>query len=190
MPEDLIDVEEAARRFDLHPETIRRLVRQGEIPAFKAGRQWRFSIGMLEHWIKSRSKASVDGAHVLVVDDEESIRRTVKRTLEAEGYAVRTAATAAEAKAALQVALPESVILDLRLPDASGVVVLGEIRRLSPTLPVIIFTGYPDSHLLQEALELSPFMVLIKPVPPAKLLETLALTLGRRALVPAAAGDS
>ena len=54
-PGEMMDVEQVAAYLGLHPLTVRRLARDGEIPAFKVGRQWRVKRGLLGQWIEERS---------------------------------------------------------------------------------------------------------------------------------------
>jgi excisionase family DNA binding protein len=51
----IMTIEEVAELLKLHPLTVRRLAREGEIPAFKVGRQWRIKTELLDRWIKERS---------------------------------------------------------------------------------------------------------------------------------------
>ena len=51
----IMTVDEVAEYLNLHPLTVRRLARDGEIPAFKVGRQWRIKRELLEKWIADRS---------------------------------------------------------------------------------------------------------------------------------------
>ena len=54
-PDQMMDIETVAEYLGLHPLTVRRLARDGEIPAFKIGRQWRVKRDLLERWIEERS---------------------------------------------------------------------------------------------------------------------------------------
>ena len=58
----IMTVEEVAKYLSLHPLTVRRLARDGEIPAFKIGRQWRVKKALLERWIAERSAMKTDAA--------------------------------------------------------------------------------------------------------------------------------
>ena len=55
-----MSVEEVAEYLSLHPLTVRRLARDGEIPAFKVGRQWRVKRALLDEWIEQRSMGNSD----------------------------------------------------------------------------------------------------------------------------------
>ncbi len=56
----IMSVEEVAAYLNLHPLTVRRLARDGEIPAFKVGRQWRIKRTLLDKWIEQRSLGNGD----------------------------------------------------------------------------------------------------------------------------------
>lgn len=79
---------------------------------------------------------------VLVVDDEATQRSTLSETLRAWGYRSFEAGTIAETLLIVEREQPDVVLLDVRLPDGSGISVLDELRRRSPQLVVIVVTGY------------------------------------------------
>ncbi len=87
---------------------------------------------------------------VLVVDDERNIRRSLRMVLGREGFALLEAGTLGEARALLEAEDPDVVLLDLRLPDGSGLTLLEELRAAARTreLPVIVVSGHAT---LQEA---------------------------------------
>lgn len=106
-------------------------------------------------------------ADILVVDDEPTVGRLLKDFLGGHGYHVRVAAGGREALACIEQARPDLVILDLLMPDCDGVEVLLEIRRHWPSewpFGVIVLTGSRDVPLLETALALGAFDVLLKPV--------------------------
>lgn len=77
--------------------------------------------------------------NILVVDDEPQIRRAMRTSLEAHGYAVRTAGTGQEAVVAAAEASPDLVFLDLGLPDLDGTEVIRRVRAFSE-VPVIVLS--------------------------------------------------
>lgn len=77
---------------------------------------------------------------ILLVEDDEGLRRGVSFTFEKEGYQVREASTLAAARAVLENAEVDLVILDLGLPDGPGLVFCEELRRHSP-VPILILTA-------------------------------------------------
>jgi excisionase family DNA binding protein len=57
----IMTIEEAARYLQLHPLTVRRMAREGAIPAFKLGRQWRVKRELLDRWLEEQSAHNADG---------------------------------------------------------------------------------------------------------------------------------
>jgi DNA-binding NtrC family response regulator len=86
---------------------------------------------------------------LLLVDDEESFRKLVGKELARAGYAVETAGTLDEARQLLAKRAFHLVLLDVRLPDGSGLDLLGEIKEISPSTAVIMLTAYGT---VQEAI--------------------------------------
>ena len=85
-------------------------------------------------------------AMVLVVDDQDSIRHFVGKALEDEGYDVRSTASVREARAAIETAMPDVVLLDLKLPDGTGLELLREIKRAAAR-----GGGDPDDRVRRES---------------------------------------
>jgi two-component system KDP operon response regulator KdpE len=105
---------------------------------------------------------SSDGARVLVVDDELQILRGLKVILRSAGYAVETAATKAEALGAVSVRPPDVLVLDLILPDGSGVEVCEEIRSWS-NLPILVLSAVGDEREKVRALDAGADDYITKP---------------------------
>lgn len=90
-------------------------------------------------------------AHILVVDDEESIRSLLQAILQRRHQQVLLAASGTEALDLFRQHEPDVTILDLNMPKMNGLQVLRQIRALSPTAPVIILTGAGTEAAEQEA---------------------------------------
>jgi len=93
-----------------------------------------------------------EGSRVLVVDDEPQILRGVRVVLRNAGFQVDTAGTVAEALDALAVRPPDALVLDLVLPDGTGVDVLRELRAWS-SLPVLVLSALGDEREKIRALD-------------------------------------
>lgn len=89
---------------------------------------------------------------VLVVDDDETIRRTLRINLRARGYEVEEVGSGRDALSTLEDAPPDLVILDLGLPDLDGVEVLRRLRR-SSRVPVVVLSARQQSDDKVEALD-------------------------------------
>ncbi|HEU4870835.1 MAG TPA: response regulator, partial [Pyrinomonadaceae bacterium] len=79
---------------------------------------------------------------VLIVDDDTTIRSTLAEALHSWGYHTLEAATVADTLAIVDHEQPDAVLLDVKLPDGSGIVALEELRKRSDELVIIIITGY------------------------------------------------
>src|SRR5215831_8253797 len=101
--------------------------------------------------------------HLLVVDDDPAVRRSLRLALEAEGLSVSSAANAAEGLALVTSAAPDAVVLDLFLPDASGLEVLKQIRAKDPDAAVIVVTASDDVRDAVEAMKHGAMEYLVKP---------------------------
>jgi two-component system, OmpR family, KDP operon response regulator KdpE len=113
---------------------------------------------------------------VLVVDDEPPIRRFLRTSLGAVGHRVVTAENAAEALAMLATEKPDVIILDLGLPDRSGLDVIAEIRQHS-SVPIIVLSARSDERSKVEALDLGADDYIGKPFGMAELMARLRAAL-------------
>ena len=104
----------------------------------------------------------VNAFTVLVVDDEPPIRRFLRTSLAASGYRVIEAEDAAGGLRSLVAEKPDLVILDLGLPDRSGIELICEIRRTS-TVPILVLSARHDERSKVEALDLGADDYLSKP---------------------------
>ncbi len=103
-------------------------------------------------------------AGILVVDDQESIRHFISKNLEDEGYDVSCASGGKEALAAIRGGAPDVVLLDLRLPDFSGLEVLRRAREEDKDLCVIIMTAFGDVDSAVKAMKYGAFDYVNKPI--------------------------
>jgi two-component system, NtrC family, C4-dicarboxylate transport response regulator DctD len=90
--------------------------------------------------------------HVLVVDDDASIRLLCRINLELEGWTVREAATIAEARTQLADGAVEVVLLDVHVGVDSGVEFLEELRRDYPDMPVAMLTGSVETPVTVDGI--------------------------------------
>jgi two-component system KDP operon response regulator KdpE len=128
---------------------------------------------------------SAAGADVLVVDDEPQIVRGLRVILRAAGYQVRDAGTKREALDAVAAQAPDALVLDLVLPDGSGVEVCEEIRSWS-TLPILILSAVGDEREKVRALDAGADDYVTKPFGNEELLARLRAVLRRAGEDPAA----
>jgi two-component system KDP operon response regulator KdpE len=119
-----------------------------------------------------------DSRQVLVVDDEPQIVRGLKVILRDAGYAVETASTKQQALDAVSVRPPDAVVLDLVLPDGSGVDVCTEIRGWS-SLPIVVLSAVGDEREKVRALDAGADDYVTKPFGTDELLARLRAVLRR-----------
>ena len=101
---------------------------------------------------------------VLLVDDEDTIRLFLEKTLKVEGYEALTAATGEEAIEKTRSELPDLVLLDLKLPDINGIEVLQKIKEEVPEICVIMLTAFGDIETAVSAIKKGAFDFVSKPV--------------------------
>ena len=118
--------------------------------------------------------------HLLLVEDDEAIRRSLSRGLVEQGATVSTAGTAVEAIQALAVEKPDAVVLDLGLPDLDGADVLALIRAQSD-LPVLIATARDSDREMVRLLDAGADDYLVKPFSAAQAMARVRAVLRRSA---------
>ncbi len=118
---------------------------------------------------------------ILIVDDDPRLRQSFERLLTAEGHQVLSAATGEAAVESATKALPDLVIMDVRLPGMSGLEAFLEIRKMEPRLPVIIMTAFGTTETAIEATKLGAYDYVLKPfeIPDMLSLISQALEAGR-----------
>ncbi len=119
-------------------------------------------------------------AKILVVEDRDTLRRMLVRSLEQEGYEVHAAASGEEAIELADLAPLDLVLTDLKLPGCSGIDVLAAIRAQQPTTPVVVMTGYGTVETAVEAMKLGAIDFLEKPVDIDALFQLVAALVGGR----------
>jgi DNA-binding NtrC family response regulator len=112
-------------------------------------------------------------AKIIIVDDDENIRKTMKAILEDEGYIVDLAKSGNEAIKMTQHTAYNIALLDIRLPDMEGVELLKLIKDNVPKTRKIMVTGYPSMQNAITALNKNADAYLVKPVNVEKLLDTV-----------------
>jgi two-component system response regulator AtoC len=90
---------------------------------------------------------------LLIVEDEPVLLRNLAKAFESRGWTARQAVSLAEARRAAAETAPDVVLLDLRLPDGSGLELLGELAATTPDLPVIMMTGHGSVADAVEAMK-------------------------------------
>jgi len=107
---------------------------------------------------------------IIIVEDDENIRKTMKNILQQRGYETDTAKTGREAEQKAKANFYNLALLDIKLPDIEGTQLLAKLHENTPKMMKIMVTGYPSLENAMEALNQGANAYLTKPVKPAKLL--------------------
>jgi DNA-binding NtrC family response regulator len=131
---------------------------------------------------------------ILIIDDDAGVRNILSSAL-ADNYAVQVASTGEEGLRHYEQVRPDVVLLDVLLPEMSGLSVLRALRKQSTSTPVIMMTAFPQVHTAIEAIKLGASDYLEKPLNPQRVvceIEQLisAKTIPTRAVRENIAGDS
>src|SRR4030043_454849 len=120
-------------------------------------------------------------AKILIVDDEPNVLRMVSYTLHAEGYEIVTAQNGAEAITKAKTEAPDLILLDVMLPDMSGVEVCAQIRNMQETIdiPVIMLSALAQVPDKIKGLEAGADEYITKPITPGELVARVKAILVR-----------
>ena len=200
--EVFLTTEEVLEYLQVNLRTVYRLIKAGKIPAVRVGRQWRFRKRDIDAWLDSQRPHSATlaptaeapaapsqpvvparkaGHHrILVVDDEASIRELLVKTLSLAEYEVDTAADGDTAVSLLRdhANRCDLAIVDLKMPGMDGLMLIRQVKRLRPELPVIIITGFSTEVSAIEAINLGVAGYLTKPFRVPQVLAAAAKALG------------
>lgn len=201
LPHDevFLTTEEVLEYLQVNLRTVYRLIKAGKIPAVRVGRQWRFRKRDIDSWLDSqRPSALTPGPpvasgpptppaptptggirRVLVVDDEASIRELLSKTLALAEYEVDTVPDGNTALARLRDGHDYDLIFaDLKMPGMDGLMLVRQVKRIRPELPVVIITGFSTEGSAIEALNLGVSGYLTKPFRVPQVLAAAAKALG------------
>ena len=195
MDEAFLTTEEVLEYLQVNLRTVYRLIKAGKIPAVRVGRQWRFRKRDIDAWLESQRPRSgrvspatprppvapAGRARILVVDDEETVRELLSKTLALAEYEVDVAPEGRTAIDRMRIIPYDLLITDLRMPGVDGLTVIREARRLKADIPVIIVTGCSTEASAIEAINLGVQGYLTKPFRIPRVLAAAAKALGETA---------
>ena len=125
----------------------------------------------------------MSASHILVVDDEPDIRSLLQEILEDEGFEVRVAENAEQARVARRERRPDLVLLDIWMPDTDGITLLKEwAKNQEVDMPVVMMSGHGTVETAVEATRLGAYDFIEKPLSIAKLLLTIQRALENESL--------
>lgn len=116
---------------------------------------------------------------VLVVDDDASVRKALRRLFRSAGYDVEMFATGVEFLAHRPPQAPACLVLDVRMPGISGLDLQQQLATSNPGLPVVVITGHGDEDVRRRALDAGAAAILYKPFDDQALLDAVARAIAR-----------
>jgi NADH-quinone oxidoreductase subunit E len=132
--------------------------------------------------MNANEQTATSSLDVLVIDDEKSFIEACQKTLESAGYRTAVAGNGQQGLQMTSSNHPSVVLLDLKMPDMSGLEVLGRITKSEPATVSIVVTKHGSVDSAVESMKLGAFDFLTKPVESEKLLETVRRGLNLSAL--------
>ena len=101
---------------------------------------------------------------ILIIDDDDQLRRSFEKLLGEEGYDVKCAPSGEAGLKVVRAQVPDLVILDMRLPGMNGFDTFQAIHEMEQKLPVIIMTAYGTTETAIEATKMGAFDYILKPL--------------------------
>ncbi len=105
----------------------------------------------------------MSGETILIIDDEESVRKSLADVMRDEGYDVVTAASGREGIELLGETQPSLALLDIAMPDMDGIEVLRRFREMRPDMPVIMVTGHGTIETAVKTTKMGAYDFMVKP---------------------------
>ena len=120
---------------------------------------------------------------VLLVDDDEQMRRSTAQALDLAGFAVEAVGSGEEALTLAGPGFSGAVVSDIRMPGMDGMTLLGRLHEIDPEIPVILFTGHAEVPLAVEAIRSGAYDFIEKPFVVHDLATVIRRAIGHRGLV-------
>ena len=122
----------------------------------------------------------MSNGHILIIDDEATLRQSLARILQQAGFETTTAENADQGLAFIDTTAFDLVFMDLRMPGIAGLDALKLIHNNYPNLPVVLFTAQPDLNSAVEALRNGATDYLLKPLKPQIVIENAQKIIANR----------
>jgi len=100
---------------------------------------------------------------LLIVDDQQGVRRLLYEAFSDEGYQVKMASGGEEALSMVSLEMPDMILLDIKMPGMNGLETLRELRKTDPEVPVLMMTAYGDLEVVETAKKYGVKHYIIKP---------------------------
>ena len=125
------------------------------------------------------TKTPPSDARVLVVDDEASIRESLRMILEYEGYEVEEARSGGEALAKVATRAPDAMLLDIKMPEMDGLEVLRSLKGQGYEMPILVISGHADVETAVDATRQGAYDFFEKPLQRERILVSLRNAIDR-----------
>lgn len=122
----------------------------------------------------------IEKARILIVDDDENIRKVLVAILEDEGYDVESVGTAKDAIDRTKKGFYNLALIDIRLPDMEGIELLNRLKDTTPKIRKIIITGYPTLQNAVDAVNKGANAYVLKPFDVKRVLQTIGQELTKQ----------
>jgi FixJ family two-component response regulator len=122
---------------------------------------------------------TLPSTRVAVVDDDASVRKALARLLSASSFDATTFASAKEFLTSLRVAVPDCIIVDLHMPEISGLDLQRHLVRAGINIPTIVITGYNEPGLRERCQSAGAANLLLKPLDGSTLINEINTATGR-----------
>lgn len=185
--DDFLTTAELLDYLQVNLTTVHRLIKTGQIPPVRVGREWLFRRRDIDGWLEASregggnvrgSESPTERPCLLVVDDDPAVRELLSKALTAAGYLVDVAVDGASALARLSEKAYDLMITDLKMPGQDGLSLIRQARLTTQGLPVIVITGYSSEATAIEAINLGVAGYLTKPFRLPRILAATARALG------------
>jgi FixJ family two-component response regulator len=114
---------------------------------------------------------------IAIVDDEESVRRALRRLMVSAGFRAQTFSCGAALLASLSTDRPRCVVLDLHMPELNGFELQVQLKASEKSLPVVVITGHDTPEAEKRVMDAGAVAYLRKPIDDQELLEAVAKAL-------------
>lgn len=156
MEDKLFTLDEVVEYLNISKSTLYKLSQRKELPSVKIGKQLRFRKSSLDIWLAKKEGRDLKPKHLLLVEDDKLVLKSIGRLLNTHGYLIDTAENADEALEKVKKNTFDLIISDVRMPGMDGIEAIKRIREFNyglkrPVLPEIVITGYLDTEAQQRA---------------------------------------
>lgn len=179
----LFTIQEVAAYLNVTERTVYRFLWNKSLKGIKVGHQWRIGKSDIDDLLNDspyKYKEINQKANILVVDDEDTVLLLIKEILADSQHNVIITAHAQDGLKLLEKNDFDLIFVDLKMPKIDGAEFIRLSKKLNPTTPIIIVTGYPNEEIMNRAIQYGPFGIIKKPFTRTDILNAVKLFLKTR----------